>query len=590
MKKTQDVSFISVYNTDYDFVNVDVITYFTNNSQFSGTTPSVQQTIASTDAVSNANQLPSQSSVGTASGRMFNTTNDQFVALCPSLDLNGNPENDWMFHYYDPPGPDANPPHGSSLQTVETGNNGQVPFVGGFSSAFVVMGNFRGDGLKEAFGVFANDQNGVVNVGMQVLGAQTNGSNPPNIDQVMVGPISFSASPDSQQQNYVSFNQNSVTVGDFNGDGRDEVAIIMADLQTINFYTVDPYSYAISPMSPASIKLTQPVYRTNLVPGRFVSANRVDLVALGSDASSDNLLRFEYINTQSQNIGTFNPRQETPQNVPTQPYDTGAQNTYFAQAEPLIAPGSQPSTFGPEQLVMASQYRSGQTNFWVGDFYVNKYAFTQIGYTDLGSSGCTLGMQVGNFDNETSSGGYNPGDQVAFLYNRHGCTSGSPSLFTFSITVPQDLQPQYQTTNWLNNSLSNITVSPSGNVNAYAYPVSMTLDVADVQGRSQLLGAPLIVTIPKQTQPDVVLGMPPMQVDYILPPNPANVCQPNTGNGTTVPCVANISYQPHARQHNRNALHHRFQPHRRHQPEDLQQRHQQLGPLGKDQRRRENQI
>ena len=543
MKQTQDVSFISVYNTDYDFINVDVITYFTSNSQFNSSMPSVQQTIASTDAVSNSNQLPTQSSVGTASGRMFNTPNDQFVVLNPSLDLSHNPENDWMFHYYDPPAPDANPPHGSSLQLVRTGNDYRVPFVGGTSSAWVVMGDFRGDGLKEAFGVFANFSGNGVDVGMQVLGAQTNGNNPPVTDQVMVGPLSFSSASANQPQNFISFNQNSVVVGDFNGDGRDEVAIIMNDLQTINFYSVDPNSYAISPMSPASLKLSLPVYRTKLVSGRFVNANRVDLVALGSDAASDNLLRFEYVKTQS-NIGTFNPQQENPQNVPTQPYDTGAQNTYFAQAVPLIAPGSQPTTFGPEQLVMAGQYRSGQNNFWVGDFFVNKYAFTQIGYTDLGSSGCTLGMQAGNFDHQTTAGGYNPGEQIAFLYNKHGCTSGSPSLFLFSLTVPQDLQPVYQATNWLNNSKSNITVSPSGNTSAYAYPVSFALDVADVQGRSQLLGAPLIVTIPKQTQPDVVLGMPPMQVDYILPPNPSVVCQPNTGSGTTTPCVANISYEP----------------------------------------------
>jgi hypothetical protein len=210
----------------------------------------------------------------------------------------------------------------------------------------------------------------------------------------------------------------------------------------------------------------------------------------------------------------------------------------------LIAPKSQANTYGPEQLVMASQYSGGQTNFWVGDFYVNRYAFTQIGFTDLGDEGCTLGMQVGNFDQQTPSGTYDPGEQVAFLFNKPGCTSGSPSLFTYSLTVPQNLTPTFQTTNWLNNSKSNITVSASGNQNAYTYPVSMSLDVADVQGRSQLLGAPIIVTVPKQTQPDVVLGMPPMHVDYVLPPNPAEVCQPNTGDGITTPCVANIDYEP----------------------------------------------
>ena len=280
------------------------------------------------------------------------------------------------------------------------------------------------------------------------------------------------------------------------------------------------------------------------MPGRFVTADRVDLVAIGSDAQPDELLRFEYINTQSQNIGVFNPQQENPASMPTQPYDTGAQYTYFAYAAPLIQPGSQPSTFGPEQLVIAAQYAYGQNNFWIGDFYINKYAFTQIGYTDLGSEGCTLGMQLGNFDHQTSSGGYNSGEQVAFLFNKHGCTSGSPSLFLYSIHVPANLSPQVQATNWLGNSKSNIMVSATGNQNAYAYPTSFTLDVSDVQGRSQQLGAPQIVRIPKQIQPEVVLGMPPMAVDYVMPPNPKEVCQAGTGDGVTTPCVANISFQP----------------------------------------------
>ena len=263
MKKTQDVSFVSVYKTDYDFFNVDVLTFDTANSQFGSSTPNYQQTITSTDGLASSNQLPTQGPVGVASGRMFNTGNDQFVTLNLSLDLYHNPENDWMFHYYDPPAPNANPPRGSSLQTVRTGNDYRVPFVGGTSRAGLVMGNFRGDGLKEAFGVFANISGNGVDVGMQVLGAQPNGNNPPVIDQVVAGPLYFTSSPASETQNFISFNQNSVTVGDFNGDGRDEVAVIMSDLQTIRFYSVDPNSYAISPMSPAMYKLSVPVYRTN---------------------------------------------------------------------------------------------------------------------------------------------------------------------------------------------------------------------------------------------------------------------------------------------------------------------------------------
>jgi hypothetical protein len=57
------------------------------------------------------------------------------------------------------------------------------------------------------------------------------------------------------------------------------------------------------------------------------------------------------------------------------------------------------------------------------------------------------------------------------------------------------------------------------------------LQAGDLQGRSLLLGAPEKVTV-AQTQPDIVLGVPPMHVDFIAPP------------GGTAPQILNLSVFP----------------------------------------------
>ncbi len=534
MKETQDVSFLSAYQFSGNgraVNNIDIITFDTSNSQFGGgATPSAQQTIAGTDQLTPPNQLPSAPSVAVASGRMYNTANDQFVSMSIANIVNLNKRAPlWSFTYFNPPNPST-----TSQQPIY----GNVPASSGDNFAWEVMGNFRGDGLSEAVAVYMNSNNGNVSWGMTVLGASTSQGNSPPLNSLELGPELYNSAPLTSSQSFPSTNQTSVGVGDFNGDGKDEIAVLMNDNQTIRFYSVDPNSYAISPMSPATLKLSSPVYRGNLVPGRFVLSNQVDLVALGSSADANGDLTFEYINTQTN--GVFDPVQKTPASTPQQPTNTESPYAFFAYASPLIA---QPNVFGTEQLVLVSQNASGDQNFWIGDLYVNRYAFTQLSYTNLGDSGCTLGMQPGNFDHQTSSGGYNPAEQVAFLFNKPGCTSGTPAILIDSINVPTGLGPDFGANSWLNQKTT-IYPSPVGNQSLGTYyPTVLALDVSDVQGRSQRLGAPEIVLLPQETQPEVVLPMPPMEADYVIPPDPAD-CATGTGNGTTQPCAAAITFSP----------------------------------------------
>lgn len=534
MKQTQDLSFASVYLNQQNAYNIDVLTFNTANSQIGSSTATTQQTIATTTNVPAYNGLPGSPPVAVKSGRMFDTPNDQFAALVPA--------SSWSFIYYNPPDSSATPARASVLKSMSIGGSTVVP-LNLVNWAFVVMGDFRGDGLKEALGVFGGTPDRTnFYVGMAVMGQQPNGNSAPTTDSVTVGPGYYISANSNQPQLFVSSNQNSVTVGDFNGDGRDEIAVLMNDQQTVRFYSVNPNNYAITPMSPAGITLPQQVFRGTLVAGRFYSPNQVDLVAVGVSGGSSTML-FPYISTQGQTAGKFNPQVATPANLPQQPFNTGAPYGFFASAAPLILPGAnQTNTFGAEQLVVVSQNNSGEQSLWIGDFLVQPYAFTQLAFTDLGNA-CTLNMQTGNFDNQDSSGHYNPAVQLATLAQLGGCNDllDKPVLQILNINVPDNVPTAFGQNNWLTTA-SGAFPNATGNVNGLAWPTALLLNVSDVQGRSQQLGAPQIVTIPLQIQPEVVLPMPPMQADYVTPPDTSE-CASNTLDASGR-CVAGITFAP----------------------------------------------
>ena len=61
------------------------------------------------------------------------------------------------------------------------------------------------------------------------------------------------------------------------------------------------------------------------------------------------------------------------------------------------------------------------------------------------------------------------------------------------------------------------------------------LAVGDLQGRSHALGAPEKVTVTGSIQPQVILGLPPMHIDFIQDAN-------SVPNGT--PAVLNLTAMP----------------------------------------------
>jgi hypothetical protein len=99
----------------------------------------------------------------------------------------------------------------------------------------------------------------------------------------------------------------------------------------------------------------------------------------------------------------------------------------------------------------------------------------------------------------------------------------------YTVNPPTSFTPVWKWTTDINGPIEGVLVAP--------------LQVGDLQGRSLLLGAPEKTTVAAHTQPDTVLGMPPMHVDYIVPPDSStNNPPPEVLNVNVFPDSFNTAY------------------------------------------------
>jgi hypothetical protein len=149
--------------------------------------------------------------------------------------------------------------------------------------------------------------------------------------------------------------------------------------------------------------------------------------------------------------------------------------------------------------------------------------------TDLA---CIADLAVGNFDhmqtnpNPPPATQRDPNLQLAILWQPQ-CGRQLTSRFAvslYNVDTQQNFQPSFSSTFTYQQELGQAAIN------------GPHLAAGDAQGRSLLLGAPQKVTITSHIQPDIVLGIPPMHVDYIRDVN-------NLGP-TGTPSVLNISVIP----------------------------------------------
>ncbi len=143
------------------------------------------------------------------------------------------------------------------------------------------------------------------------------------------------------------------------------------------------------------------------------------------------------------------------------------------------------------------------------------------------STGCIYDIAVGSFDTQTPASGSQPAtlsplDQVVVAKSSSCGASGfQTSIYKVSAT-PND-----------NFSVASTQSYPAPNTPAGSGTFISGLSIAavDLQGRSLFLGVPTIVTLSNHAQPSVIVGAPPMHVDYLV-------------TGTGKPMVVNFSAAP----------------------------------------------
>ena len=322
-----------------------------------------------------------------------------------------------------------------------------------------------------------------------------------------------------------------VAAGDFDGDGRKEIAVLLPDGQTIRFFSVDPSTLDLTLVSTVTLK--NAVRPAALAAGRFRSPANADLAVIGQVQGSPVGTTVTLLAVTPDGSGGFTIA--PPSLTPVSAQAGNPILNVLAQAAPLEDWNS-----NIDQLIYTSnktsQARDSTGHLIIGSFDANSL-FTMQSDTDVTKklSGCVHSFAPGNFDNRDANGSHVPNLSLSVYWS-----SGAENcvLTANSHSLELDLW-QVDTTgtlNWLGDKAFAELITPrAGGLQ------SVTMIVGDLRGRSLRLGPPEIITIDSHIQPDIVLGMPPMHVDYINPPS--GMTQSGCGDPQT-PCVLNLTVRP----------------------------------------------
>ena len=150
------------------------------------------------------------------------------------------------------------------------------------------------------------------------------------------------------------------------------------------------------------------------------------------------------------------------------------------------------------------------------------------------------GLAVGRFaaiDDDPDDADFNP--QIAVLRNDR-------TVHFFSVDpTNEDYKPKSLSALKLDsglgiNNIPTLGLFSNPPLNPEPYPKNW-LSTGDLQGRSALLGSPTVIRIDSHSQPSVILGAPPMHVDYILP-DQATATEWQVVNFSAVPDTFNSNY------------------------------------------------
>ncbi len=320
-----------------------------------------------------------------------------------------------------------------------------------------------------------------------------------------------------------------MVAGDFNGDGRQEIAALNVQANgglALVIEAVDPETLVVTPvetliLTTPGTSASNPISRASIARGRFDTASHDQLVVAFTTAAG-------------------------PQYVEVVDFDAGTLNAHEASA---LSPGNVAFPWGIiqvktgkfglsknsyDQIVYASSSPSAGGRFFeVLSVDLIELTLTAHSKIDYGEYPYLAKIAVGNFDHrqpDASNPGKtqpNPNDQIAFLYE--DTRDANPDNWQYYTNI-YSVDPDKLNVN--NPPESNFKVALDGVTPLSGTSIDQVALVAtDLQGRSMVLGEPTKVTV-DYTNPTIIDAMPPMHVDYITPV------------GGSKPEVVNISFIP----------------------------------------------
>ncbi len=464
-------------------------------------------------------------------GRLFNTSNSFQVAIYPtaaadsSCTANGQPN--LAIHITDAKNP---------------ANNSVFPLTDTVERLYFALADFNRDGFDDII---------VMNINHFFILSAVDPTNPSKGIQLVANLVN--------DLGQYTAPKNDLSVGDFNGDGAIDVAFVAGlwnqvgddNDSSLEVLTVCPAAsvsvIGLGCNAPFQILYPHGYQRTlnlggqaghipdpannqwpSVVSGNFKGiANRKQVVTHQREGlfSGPNYHQFQVIE--------FGPNLEISVTSTLQIPDStsGYDATPF-----LMAAGSLDWTVQTDQVVYAdlnTKTDGGTLSVITFDSDLKMTAHpTSIPVSTAGSVSTPIGIAIGRFDPPDSQDGSKDfNQQIALLYN-----SGPPSSPQLSSWV--SLLSSSQANSWTPQLIN--TTSLASNIVPVNYNPFGTnyLGIGDLQGRSVFLGAPTRVSISGHIQPDLVLAIPPMHIDYVRDiDNLGPTGKPGVVNFTVMPSV-----------------------------------------------------
>jgi hypothetical protein len=437
----------------------------------------------------------------------------------------------------------------TSIQPASQGQSGQA----------VVLADFDTDGFVEALIAYlGQNAQGQLQGGMRIV-------KPVDVNDLTQG-VTFGPEWTSTD---LGLPFSTLKTGDVNGDGFPE--ILSFNGTTLSVSTVDPKTFKLTLATTVSLPNNGFVFPFNLIAGRFRDTLFDDVVLAGQLHGDPNGVRVYAISGDL----NLNLKPVTSVFFPSNLPHEGQPLHVFLAKGPLTAFAG-PTFGGQDLLVMGTaSHVHGYVAVLASDENLN---FTMVSNTDVTNwdfeFGCLYGLAVGNFDNlqpgQFGQLQHNPALQIATFWR--SLNIGLPGYPPFDLppsppfppppflcdTKQLVLPPPWNEISPQNNPAIRIwSVTPSETSSNWLTKLhdfepfggvdpntGLVLAVGDAQGRSKVLGPPTKVTILGDIRPDIVLGIPPMHIDWI---NPVNKLDPQGYpgcNNPPHPCVLNLTVMP----------------------------------------------